>query len=265
MNTKTDPDLDAMIHAFVDGELAPQDESAVRAHLESDPNAAERAQDYRRQCDNLHDMYDDVLNEPLSAEMRAALAAPLSQGRRSIWRAPLWRMAAALALFIAGGIGGWLGHGVTVSGSQTAALQSAPYVNRAIGAHILYAAEVRHPVEVAASEEQHLIKWLTNRLGRDVRAPKLAEAGCELVGGRLLPDDAKPAAQFMYENQAGQRVTLYVSLDAAPADTSFRIVEQGRTSAIYWLDDGLGYALAGDLAREDMLRIARIVYDALIA
>jgi len=265
MNTKTDPDLDAMIHAFVDGELDAQAEQAARAQMETDPAAAQRAHDYRRQGDALHDLYDDVLSEPLAAEMRAALNAPVGRSSRSFWNAPVWRMAAAIALFVAGGFGGWWSHAVTGPDTSMALAQSSPYVSRAIGAHVVYAAEVRHPVEVAASEEQHLIKWLSARLGRDVHAPKLAEAGFELVGGRLLPDDAKPAAQFMYENRTGQRVTLYVSLNGAPADTSFRIVEQDGTSAIYWLEDGLGYALAGDLPREDMLKIARLVYDALIA
>jgi len=265
MNAKTDPDLDAMIHAFVDGELDAQGEDAVQAHLESDPNAAQRAADYRRQRDGLHELYDDVLSEPLTAEMRATLNTPVGHRRNSILNAPVWRMAAAIALFVAGGVGGWWGHDVTTPDASNMTAQSSPYVSRAIGAHVVFAAEVRHPVEVAASEEQHLIKWLSTRLGRNVRAPKLAEAGFELVGGRLLPDDAKPAAQFMYENQTGQRVTLYVSLDGAPADTSFRIIEQDDTSAIYWLEDGLGYALAGDLPRKDMLKIARLVYDALIA
>jgi len=265
MNTKTDPDLDAMIHAFVDGELDAQSEDVVQAHLKSDPNAAQRAADYRRQRDALHGLYDDVLSEPLTAEMRAALNAPVGHGRNRFLNAPVWRMAAAIALFIAGGVGGWWGHGISAPGTTNVIAQTSPYVSRAIGAHVVFAAEVRHPVEVAASEEQHLVKWLSTRLGHDVRAPKLGEAGFDLVGGRLLPDDAKPAAQFMYENQTGQRVTLYVSLDGAPADTSFRIVERNGTSAIYWLEDGLGYALAGDLPREDMLIIARLVYDALIA
>jgi len=265
MNTKTDPDLDAMIHAFVDGELDAQSIDAVQAHLKSNPSAAQRAADYRHQRDALHDLYDDALNEPLTAEMRAALNAPTGYSAPTIWRAPIWRMAAAIVLFVAGGVGGWWGHDFTSPTTPDLVAQSSPYVNRAIGAHVVYAAEVRHPVEVAASEEQHLIKWLSTRLGRNVRAPKLGEAGFELVGGRLLPDDAKPAAQFMYENRSGQRVTLYVSLDAVPADTSFRIVERDGTSAIYWLEDGLGYALAGDLPRKDMLIIARLVYDALIA
>jgi len=265
MTAKTDPELDTMLHAFVDGELDAQDEQAVRAHLETNAEAARRAEDYRHQRDALHALYDEVLDEPLSADMRAALSAPLGKRAPRVWNTPLWRMAAAVALFVVGGFSGWWSHTLSPSGTPVETAQSTPYVSRAIGAHVVYAAEVRHPVEVGADEERHLINWLSKRLGHDVRAPKLGEAGFDLVGGRLLPDDAKPAAQFMYENPAGQRVTLYVSLDTGRTQTAFRIVEKEGTSAIYWVEGDLGYALAGDLPRAEMLKIARLVYDALIA
>ena len=55
-----------------------------------------------------------------------------------------------------------------------------------------------HPVEVGADDEQHLVNWLSKRLGVKVRAPKLDDAGMSLVGGRLLPGENGPVAQFMY-------------------------------------------------------------------
>lgn len=267
MNTKTDPELEVMLHAFVDGELGPQDEQAVRTHLASNADAAQRADAYRHQGETLHGLYDEVLTEPLSADMCTVLSAPLATNstRPRIFTAPIWRVAAAVLLFAVGGLSGWWGHALSSTETPVALANAAPYVARAIGAHVVYASEVRHPVEVGADQEQHLITWLSKRLGHDVHAPKLDEAGFELVGGRLLPDDAKPAAQFMYENHAGQRVTLYVSLDTKRTETAFRVVEQQGTSAIYWIEGDLGYALAGNLPREDMLIIARLVYDALIA
>lgn len=262
MNTTPHADLEALLHAFVDGELDAKAEREVRARLETDADAARRVHEYRLQREDLHGLYDEVLDEPLPATMRAQLDSVLAPPPRRMWGAPVWRMAAAIALLFVGGAGGWWGH--TLS-SPAKTFRSAPYVERAIGAHVVYAAEVRHPVEVAASEEEHLIAWLSKRLGRDVRAPQLGEAGFSLVGGRLLADQDKPAAQFMYENQAGQRITLYVSLNDTRSETSFRIAEQDGTSAIYWIEGGLGYALAGQLPREEMLVIARLVYEALIA
>ena len=94
---------------------------------------------------------------------------------------------------------------------------------RAAIAHATYSPEVRHPVEVGADDEQHLVAWLSKRLGIKVRAPKLDEAGMSLVGGRLLPGDNGPVAQFMYQSQNGRRLTLYVRTEASRnRETAFR-------------------------------------------
>ena len=74
------------------------------------------------------------------------------------------------------------------------------FAQRADVAYAVYTPEQRHPVEVAASEEEHLISWLSKRLNRPLSVPSLQEYGYSLVGGRLLPGEAGPAAQFMYEN-----------------------------------------------------------------
>jgi len=124
-------------------------------------------------------------------------------------------------------------------------------VRRAALAHRIYAPEVRHPVEVRASEKIHLSTWLSKRLEADVRPAELTGSGFALLGGRLLPGErlagaaSLPAAQFMYENTNGRRVTLYVRNT---------IAKQRRTQAghfpidgvevFHWADDRLEYALA---------------------
>jgi anti-sigma factor RsiW len=73
-------------------------------------------------------------------------------------------------------------------------------------------------------------------------------------------------AQFMFERTDGERVTLYIgSLDApsapAPADeTAFRYSVDGPVPSFYWIDRGFGYALAGKLPRDALLRLAGAVY-----
>ena len=107
----------------------------------------------------------------------------------------------------------------------------------ALTAHVLYTPEVRHPVEGVAAEEAHLVAWLTKRLGGKVRAPRLGEIGYSLVGGRLLPSPGGPAAQFMYQDAEGGRLTLYVSSGrSGNRETAFRYVEEGPVGAFYWID-----------------------------
>jgi anti-sigma factor RsiW len=91
--------------------------------------------------------------------------------------------------------------------------------------------------------------------------PHFSAEGFDLVGGRLLPGEQGPVAQFMYQDAQGRRLTLYVRTDAAEnRETAFRYTLEGKVSVFYWLDGRLGYALSGELPREQLLRIAEAAY-----
>jgi anti-sigma factor RsiW len=135
------------------------------------------------------------------------------------------------------------------------------FVDNAFTAHVVYTPEVRHPVEVSADEEKHLVGWLSKRLGARVEAPSLSRLGYELLGGRLLASDGGPAAQFMYQNQAGKRLTLFVRHKRdAEQDTAFRFAKRNGIQGFYWVDRELGYALIGDIDRSNISQAAHIVY-----
>src|SRR5665811_2000736 len=155
----------------------------------------------------LRTLYNRVLNEPVPQRLLDA-------------RAPQRRWAyyalAAGALGLSFGLG-WVVHGFQVG----RALETAALPHRAAVAYAVYAPEVRHPVEVGAEQQDHLVKWLSKRLGHELKVPALPQQGFELVGGRLLPGGGGPVAQFMYQDARGQRITLYVSLrDAETRETA---------------------------------------------
>jgi anti-sigma factor RsiW len=184
--------------------------------------------------------------------------------RAASHRLPLRRIAAVLA-WVA--LGAALGAGTMWElRPERIVVQNAPdgaiMARRAAMAHAVYSPEVRHPVEVAANEEQHLVAWLSKRLGVKLRAPKLDDAGMSLVGGRLLPGDSGPVAQFMYQSQNGRRLTLYVRTEASKnRETAFRYARENNVGVFYWIDREAGYAIAsGDLSKEELLRVADLVY-----
>ncbi len=133
---------------------------------------------------------------------------------------------------------------------------------RAAIAHATYSPEVRHPVEVGADQEAHLVAWLSKRLGAPLRAPKLEDVGYSLVGGRLLPGENGPVAHFMYQCNQGTRVTLYVRTEASNnRETAFRYAKEGNVRVFYWVDRKLGYALSSaDISKEDLFKVANAVY-----
>ena len=232
------------LHSWLDGELDPARAAEVENYLAAHPEAAQRIAAFRAQKEALHALFDPVLAEPVPPR--------LLQRRR---RFPLMRVAAAVAWLAVGGAAGWAVRGVL--GPDTAL----PLARQAAVAHAVYVPEVRHPVEVGAAEEQHLVAWLSKRLGNPVKAPNLNELGYGLVGGRLLPAAEGPAAQFMYQNAKGGRLTLYVRTAVEQSrETAFSYAREAGVSVFYWVDGPLGYALSGDLDREHLLQVAHAVY-----
>lgn len=234
------------LHAYVDGQLDPGRRARFEERLRADPDVAARVEAYRRQNELLRALYDTALAEP-----EPAPKWPVRPGARWVHRG-----AVAAAILLAAALG-WIGRGLI-----TPPIDAPPSLAyRAAVAHVTYAPEVLHPVEVGAQQEAHLVGWLSKRLGLPVRAPDLADAGFRLVGGRLLPGEDRPAAQFMYEDPEGRRLTLYVATDrGAGRETAFRYAREGEVSVFYWIDGPLGYALSGELSRETMLRVAETVY-----
>lgn len=235
------------LHAYVDDRLDPERRRAVESHLAQGAEDAARVAAYREQNAVLHRLYDGMLEEPVPERLR---------GIRPVRRES--RPWLAVACLVAGIAIGWFAN--LIVGQRPPFQYSLP--RQAAIAHAVYAPEVRHPVEVGANEQEHLVNWLSKRLGTRLKAPLLSAEGYELVGGRLLPGGAGgPVAQLMYQDAKGKRLTLYVSpLAPKSRDTAFRFSQEDRVAVFYWIDASLGYALSGELPKPELLRIANTVY-----
>lgn len=244
----TTPITEDELQAYVDGALDGDSRARIAAWLADHPEDAARIAAYGAQIAALHDAYDPILGEPAPAALRAAVHRQPTR-----WR----RIAASIALVLIGGAAGWSLNEYWPAATNVA--------QKAIGAHAMFVAEKRHAVEVQASEEIHLVRWLSKRLGQPVKAPDLIAQGYRLVGGRLLPDNGRPAAQFMYENAAGVRLTVYVRRNAGGPETEFRFTADRGVSAFYWVDADLAYVLAGPIDRPGLLEVAKIVHRELSA
>jgi anti-sigma factor RsiW len=243
MSNITETDL----HAYADGQLNDSRRVQVAAYVAHDPAATESVRIWREQNEALRARFNSVLNEPVPQRLLAV--------RATRWRWPSFALAAGLI-----GLSfalGWLSHGYRTDRF----LEAAALPRRAAVAYAVYAPEVRHPVEVGADQQDHLVKWLSKRLGHELKVPVLAQQGFDLVGGRLLPGSKGPGAQFMYQDAKGQRITLYVSLrDTEPRDTAFRFSQEEKVAVFYWIDGKLGYALSGEMDRTNLLAVANAVY-----
>jgi anti-sigma factor RsiW len=240
------PVTEADLHAYVDGALPPARAAEVEAYLAERPDEAARVAAYREQIQALRRDFDRVMDEPVPERL-------LRPRRPGVVR----RYAAIAGWIVLGGAIGWELHAFT----SERQVEATAWARRAAMAHVTYSPEVRHPVEVGADQEAHLVAWLSKRLGTPLKVPHLGALGYALVGGRLLPGDRGPVAQFMYQDGKGLRLTLYVRANPdATQETAFRFSQEQGISVFYWLDKKLGYALSGEIDKGDLLRVADAVY-----
>ena len=242
------------LQAFVDERLDGQRREAVEAHLANHPELAERVALERRQRAILRGRLEAKFAEPIPARLRITNLRTARRGFRTRgWAAA----AAAVALFATGVTAGWFAHQIA-----PAALPAAPTVSVAQGAQAAYrtfVVEVAHPVEVGVQQEAHLLQWLSKRLGRKLTAPDLSRFGYRLMGGRLLPGGSGAAAQLMYDDASGRRLTIYVRATEG-TETAFRFQKEGEAATFAWIDQGFGFAVTATGTREELLPIAEAVY-----
>ena len=246
------------LQAWVDSRLRPEDAEAVEAYFAAHPELRARWSQFAEQREELRAAFARLAEQPIPA--RLCIVRLMAEQRRQHHR-QVARIAAAVALLIVGGIGGWGVHDLlpALTSSASAVLASAVF-DDAIAAHRTFSVETRHPVEVGANEEAHLVQWLSKRLGHRLIVPDLNALGFRLMGGRLLPADSGPAAMFMYEDGKGVRLSCYYLVVDVVGETEFQFREQNGISAFYWVDDGLAYAITANAPRDLLLKVAEIVY-----
>lgn len=246
------PVTESELHAYVDGLLPETRRSEVETYLSTHAEDAQRARTWREQNLALRDWFDPVLAEAVPARLRGSALLRRMQ--------PALRYAAVTAWLALGGIAGWYLHAY----NSAKTTEASAFARQAAIAHVIYSPEVRHPVEVGADQEAHLVGWLSKRLGASLKVPQLTALGYQLVGGRLLPGNQGPVAQFMFQDGNGQRLTLYMRSGAGEGkETAFRYTQERGVSVFYWIDGKFGYALSGDIDKTELLRVAKVVYQQL--
>ena len=268
MSDQQTPISEEDIHAYVDGTLSDERREEVERAIELNPALAARVSDYFSLNNMFHERYDRVLNEPVPARLR------MPQKRRWL-SAANWPqfagMAAALVLGIGIGVGTNIGKDVAAPSAVTSsgmsntrpvsADASEVFARKAALAHVVYMPSVNRPEQIGQDHEQDFVQYLANKLSTDVHPPMLTKSGFELAGGRILPGDDGPVAQFMYHNANGERVTLCISHRKVNANTTaFKLYQEGPVNVFYWVDGDFGYAVSGGIDRKVMLQIAHDVY-----
>ncbi|MBZ9820948.1 anti-sigma factor family protein [Mesorhizobium sp. CA4] len=250
------------IHMALDGELPGEERMAYDAWLEANPEMKAKSARYIADRATMRAALAGVMDEPVPARLRQVVLGE-APAKASVWRSRWWLSAAAAVMLAVGGLGGYVAGSDSVARGGDGDDQLA---EQAIAAHVTYAAEKRHAVEVPASDRDHLQTWLSNRVGLKLVAPDLAAEGFDLVGGRLLPAGGQgKAAMLLYEDAKGERISLYVTAESSETSKGTYTAETGGPEAVYWLDKGYACAVVGSLPPERLSDVAKSAYGQLLA
>ena len=108
--------------------------------------------DYTEQTAALKREFDPVMTEPIPARM--------------FLRRPPWMGYAKAAMLVAVGIAiGLSAPMLRTKPNEAQAFAGANFATRAARAHAVYASEVRHPVEVDATQQDHLVQQVESLVG----------------------------------------------------------------------------------------------------
>lgn len=256
---------DSEIHAFVDLELDQARATELMQAMSIDPVLRKRVDDYSRINLELQHLLNPTMTEPVPERFTEAIEhlRKKAEHKPHEWR-PLMRAAVVAGLMLLSG-GGGVGWGLYSQGEQrsSVALVNQNLVEPATFAHAVFSPDEVRPVEINGEHEAQLSTWLSKRMKTQIEAPDLTSLGFELLGGRLLPSTNRMAAQFMYEDGSGSRVTLYIRrLELEGVSDGFQYAGSNGVGAYYWIDEGFGYALSGDegtLDKEFLLTLSKFI------
>lgn len=240
------------LQAFVDNLLDADRRALVLRYLAENPDDAERIDAYIEQRQALRAVLSDVMADPVPPRLSPYVLHEQRVHRRRM----AWLAAAAVALALGlGGGAGWTLRGYFVpSDHDIAAL-----VREAVANHIVYTADRRRPTELGAEQRDDLARWVSNRINHKVAPPDLSHSGFRYIGGRLAATAEGPAGMFMYQNESGVRLTVFVRPDSKARNTPISPVAAKTVGGAAWIEKGVGYSVVAPVPADELRRIAEEV------
>lgn len=249
------------LHAYVDNQLSEEKRKAVEDLMQNDRTVAEKIHQWQQQNEAISIYFDKTSFDDIPEQLNIDAFKNNTETKNNIVK-PLgsrkyYAIAASLLLMVASGSGGWFAHGVFNSTQQS----TPSFVKLAISAYEVFSVEVLHPVEVGVDKKDHLLAWLSKRIDHPIKVPELEKYGFKLLGGRLLSmQESRPAAQFMFENNKGKRVTLLVSKSAIYKDRDLIFQKEKTVNSFYWMDSEVAYSVSGKIDREKLRKLSKDIY-----
>ena len=168
-----------------------------------------------------------------------------------------WQLAASVALAV--GIGAGCGWVMRAAAEPQQFSGIAALEHEAVANHLVYAADRRRPIELGATQRDDLAQWVSSRLRHPVTPPDLAMLRYRFMGGRLVATAHGAAALFMYDNDRGTRLSIFVRPMRNDETTPILVLDIGDVEGCAWVEHGIGYTLIADEPYKELARMSEYV------
>ena len=263
MTGGTCAELQLLIQADLDGELAPAEAARVGAHLDACPACAAvqarlLALSGRLRQELPYHAAPDALRATVRARI-AAMAAPQALAPAIAVRPPWWRRLARPQP----GFGMPFGAGIALAASLALVIglpRDGGGLPDAVVADHIRALQPGHLMDVV-STDQHTVKpWFDGRLDYAPPVKDLKEAGFPLAGGRLDYLAGRPVAALVYQRRQ-HVIDLFVWPDGGHFDSAPAASSRSGYNSVRWSRDGMTLWAVSDLGAEELADFVRLWQD----
>lgn len=238
------PTCEAMVDAYVDGELTAVESAAFERALESCPECRKRLDSARALSGLLRELPAESAPDLLRARVERELRTIAGQPRERLRQRTHWSAMAA-SVIVALGLG-WLGGTLTGQGNRE---------SDALVASYLRVAMAEHTVDVASSDRHTVKPWYAGRIDYAPPVVDLTAQGFPLLGGRLDMVDGRKVAVLVYRrNQHKLALSLWPA--SASGNSTPRVSERDGFVIGEWRHAGFELRAVSDLAPGEMASFA---------
>lgn len=249
-----------MLQDYIDGRLGPRDEARIVGYLAANPGVAYEVERLRRLNSALSKIDADVLDEPIPDRLRQVLCKARSNDEpertaqpghhRRKRQLPIAVLLTAFAACIAGIAIGWHLRGAQIQPLDFDKLA----IEHARNSYRLYADRKDYSVEFAADRQDQLALWIKERFEREVPPPYLGKAGFQFLGGRILTWRDRQSGFYLYENKAGERLSIsfWPRTGSAERISVDGPVPDDTLATRFLATDGLGFAVLSPIPGENL-------------
>lgn len=194
------PPSEQELHAYVDGRLNAERRQALERYLAEHPALAAELLGWQEDIRRLRAALADPTQLSVSARLDPARIRQHLRRRR---QRRLGIAASLLLALLLGLGGGWQLRERTL-------LASLPPMQDALQAHRLFALAPNPAVDVRSTRIEDLERWLRDTFGHTAPLQALTAQGLRPLGSRLLANEQGAAALLLFEDAAGERISLYL-------------------------------------------------------